>query len=281
MAEHAAHHGRSVFIGGSGTWLEIVSRPLGLCYKDKHGAWVHNDWLVVAFAVMIGIAVVGVVGSRRRDLVPRGLQNGVEWVIEIFRGFCRRIIGEGGERYAPVVGTFFAIIFCFNLMGLVPGMISPTANTNATLALALCAFVITLYIGIRENGILGFIDHLAGSPSRQPWFMWWLPILMLPIELISLLARPVSLCFRLLGNIFGEDMVIHKLAQMAVNAFHAIYVPIPFQLPLMIFGMFTSFVQALVFSTLVAIYIALSLPHHDHEHAHGHEHALEHAPAHS
>ncbi len=276
------HAGRSVFIGESGTWLEFISRPLGLCYKDKHGEWVHNDWLVVAFAVMIAIAVAAVLGSRRRNLIPLGLQNVVEMVIEIFRGFCRRIIGEGGERYAPVVGTFFVLIFSFNLMGLVPGMISPTANTNATLALALCAFVITVYIGIRENGILGFIDHLAGSPSRQPWFMWWLPILMLPIELISLLARPVSLCFRLLGNIFGEDMVIHKLAEMAVAVFHAIHVPIPFQLPLMLLGLFTSGVQALVFSMLVAIYIALSLPHHDHEHGHEHEHAhaLEHAPAH-
>lgn len=267
MAEHAAHHARSVFIGESGTWLEPISRGLGLC-KIKNGEWEHNDWLVVAFAIMIFIAVAAVMGTRKRNLVPRGLQNVVEMIIEIFRNFCRRIIGEGGERYTPVVGTFFVLIFSFNFIGLVPGMVSPTANTNATLTLALCAFVITVYIGIRENGILGFIDHLAGSPSRQPWFMWWLPILMLPIETISLFARPISLCFRLLGNIFGEDMVIHQLAEIGAKIFY-----VPVQFPLMILGLFTSGVQALVFSMLVAIYISLGLPHHDH----GHEHAPAHA----
>jgi len=276
VTEHTAP-AQSVFVGESGTWLEPISRALGLCYpadpKHPDGHWIHNDWLVVAFFLITLLSLAAFFGTRKQHLVPRGLQNVIEMVVEIFRTYCRRIIGEGGERYAAVVGTFFVLIFSLNLIGLVPGMVSPTANTNATLALALSAFVITVYISIRENGIIGFIDHLAGMPSRQPWFMWWLPILMLPIELISLLARPVSLCFRLLGNIFGEDMVIHQLAQMAVNAFHTIHVPIPFQFPLMLFGLFTSFVQALVFATLVAIYIALGLPHHEHEH----ERTLEHA----
>jgi F-type H+-transporting ATPase subunit a len=256
--------------------LEPISRAFGLCYpvdpKHPRGHWVHNDWLVVAFFLIGLISLGAIMGTRKRNLVPRGLQNIVEMVVEIFRTFCRRIIGEGGEKYAPIVGTYFILIFSLNLIGLVPGFVSPTANTNATLALALSAFVITVYISIRENGIIGFIDHLAGQPSRQPWFMWWLPILMLPIELISLLARPISLCFRLLGNIFGEDMVIHKLAEMGSQIFY-----IPVQLPLMILGLFTSGVQALVFAMLVAIYISLGLPHHEHEHGHGHEH--EHAAA--
>jgi F-type H+-transporting ATPase subunit a len=281
MAEghHAAKHVQSVFAGESGTWLEPIGRALGLCHpvdpQHPQGHWVHNDWLVVAFFIIALVSLVVFLGTRKRDLVPRGWQNLLEMIVEIFRGFCRRIIGEGGEKYAPIVGTYFILIFLLNLIGLFPGMVSPTANTNTTLALALSAFVITVYIAIRENGFIGFIDHLAGSPSKQPWFMWWLPILMLPIETISLFARPISLCFRLLGNIFGEDMVIHKLAEMGSKIFY-----IPVQFPLMVLGLFTSGVQALVFSMLVAIYISLGLPHREHGHEREHEHALERAAAH-
>jgi F-type H+-transporting ATPase subunit a len=135
-------------------------------------------------------------------------------------------------------------------LGIVPGFLSPTANLNMTIALALVVFGATHYAGARRHGVLGYVRGVAGAPL-------WLAPLMLPIHLIGELARPVSLSLRLYCNIFGEDQVIVGLLGLAALIFNATHhlLPLPIHLPIVLLAIFTSFVQALVFLMLSASYI--------------------------
>jgi F-type H+-transporting ATPase subunit a len=149
-----------------------------------------------------------------------------------------------------------------NLLGLIPGLKSPTSNLSITLAMALIVFVMYQYYGIRTVGAKAYFRHLVGEPL-------WLAPLMLPIHITGELARPVSLAIRLFGNMFGEETIIAILAAMSFVIFRYHGVPIvaiPFQFPMMVFAVFTSFVQALVFSMLSCIYIAIATTSEHAEH---------------
>ncbi|MBI2843023.1 MAG: F0F1 ATP synthase subunit A [Armatimonadetes bacterium] len=236
----------------------------------EHGTWLHflytyhilPDWIPeavpVTWLVIIILSVMAILSTRGMNRVPGGLQNAMEWVYSALEGFTRNIIGEKGPMFTPIIGTVFIFILSMNLFGLIPGFISPTANINTTVALALAAFVIVQYFGAREAGLKNYVMHFVGEPI-------WLAPLMLPLHIIGELARPLSLSIRLFGNIFGEDMVIAILILIVVQVLGNLLIPIQF--PMLLFAVFTSFVQALVFSMLVSIYIAVALGDH-HEHAH-------------
>lgn len=223
-------------------------------------------------AVCIAIVLIALAKAmRRRQAVPSGIGNFGEYIVESMINFTTGIIGPGGEKYVPLVGTIFFYVLVSNLWGQIPGFHSPTSNLSTTLALGLIVFVYVQYVGIRSNGIKAYIGHFMGPmPAVAP--------LLFPIELISEFVKPFTLAMRLFGNIFGEDTVIVVLATLAVTM-----VPkpvaglLPFQLPILILGMLTAFVQAMVFSLLTCIYLALQSRHdseHDGEHhAPGHGHS--------
>jgi len=145
---------------------------------------------------------------------------------------------------------------------------APTANISVTFALGFIVFILFNVEGIRANGVMGHLKHFAGPmPALAP--------LIFPIELIGALVRPVSLAMRLFGNVFGEETVIAVLISMAAVLTSGI---VPFQVPMLAFGVFGSVVQAGVFAILTCSYIALSIGDHgDHSHeAHG-EHSAAHA----
>ncbi|MBW3624795.1 MAG: F0F1 ATP synthase subunit A, partial [Armatimonadetes bacterium] len=154
-----------------------------------------------------------------------------------------------------------------NLIGLVPGMLAPTSSLNTTVALGLCAIVAVHFYAIRDIGFKTWASHFMGEPK-------WLAPLMIPLHIVGELARPLSLSLRLFGNIFGEETVLVILAGMSPFIFEHILqingVPllaVPIQLPMLLFGVFTSLLQALVFSMLVCIYITVTIgEHHAHEH---------------
>jgi F-type H+-transporting ATPase subunit a len=160
-------------------------------------------------------------------------------------------------------------------------MVKPTANPNVTIGLALVAFFAVHFIAIREVGFKSYIMHFVGEPV-------WLAPLNFPLHIIGELIKPLSLSLRLLCNMFGEEMVVSVFTLMAtaiainVAGFDIPFLPI--QLPFMALGLFFGALQALVFSTLLAIYIAVLSTHHDDhdEHnAHGHvEHPDSHGPLH-
>jgi F-type H+-transporting ATPase subunit a len=178
------------------------------------------------------------------------------------------IIGHGGEKYTPLVGTVFVFILMMNLIGQIPGFHSPTANFSLTLALGIVVFFYVQYEGIRSKGVGGYFKHFMGPmPALSP--------LLLPIELIGELVRPFTLGIRLFGNIFGEDVILVVLAGLGMTLLNVPGIPLHF--PIVLLAMLTSFVQAMVFSILTCIYLSLAT-HHE---GHGEEHHGEAGDAHA
>lgn len=208
------------------------------------------DHIAMAWLVMIVLGVVSFLATRRLNSVPGPLQNLLEVAVEAFQDFLEGIIGPRGRRYLSLIGTLSLFILFSNLLGLIPGLKSPTANLNTTLALAIIAFFSYHYFGIREQGLLRYLKHFAGP-------VWWLAPLMLIVEPISHLSRVISLAIRLFGNIFGEDTVILILAFL---------IPVVVPLPMMMLAIFTSAVQTLVFVMLTTVYISLAVEAEHEEH---------------
>ena len=149
------------------------------------------------------------------------------------------------DQFFPMLTTFGLYIAVANLIGLIPGFMSPTSSLNTTLALTIIVWVSHHYIGIREHG-LSYYKHFMGP-------MWWLVPLMLPIEIISNLARLISLSIRLFGNIMAKETLLGILFMLA-GAFFA-------PLPIMILGVLVSLVQAMVFVLLAVVYFGQAQEH--------------------
>jgi F-type H+-transporting ATPase subunit a len=198
-----------------------------------------------SWAVILILVGLGVLASRRVTLVPAGAQNVFELIVGGLEEFMVEITGEEGRAFFPFIATLFLYIMTCNLIGLVPGFLSPTANINTPLSMALCTFVYTHYLGVKYHGPK-YIKHFLGPiPALAPLFF--------PIELIGHCARVLSLTLRLFGNIMGEDLVLAILLFLA-GMFLA-------PLPMMFLAVFTSVVQAFVFTLLAMMYFAGSMEH--------------------
>ncbi len=224
-----------------------------------------SPWLFAANAGLVSVLLMlaAIAGTRRMQRVPGTFwQNVAEQTVESFRYFAVNVIGYGGEKHAPFLGTLFVFILASNLIGLVPvfSKAAPTASLNTTIALAIITFLYVQWQGIRANGFVGYLKHFTMGTH---WALW---PLMVPLEIISELAKPLSLAIRLYGNMYGKEQVILVLVGLAA-ALLPIWFPIPFQFPILVFGVFVGFVQALVFTLLAGIYISL-MTQHDEEHAH-------------
>ncbi len=279
--EHTAAGGEHAAPSGSS---QAFPNVLGLIAGANHGKpWAdflhHYEILGFSLLVALLLGLVAFLASRRPQLVPGGLQNLVETVVEGLADFISGILGpKHGPRFVPFLGTLFIYILAMNLFGLIPFMHSATANLNVTVALALTVFVYVQFIGFKELGPLGWLDHMLGSPRDLTG--WLLAPIMLPIHLLGELAKPISLSCRLFGNIFGEDLLLVAFASLGVAMLPFQQVPfgVPMQVvfyPLILLG---SFLQAMVFTVLSSIYILLMLPHDHHdEQGHGHEAGAQHA----
>ncbi len=200
-------------------------------------AYVAYTWVI-----MVILVVTSIVFTRGLKLIPVKGQNFFEAIIQGMINFMEGVMGPEGPRYFPLIGTLGFFIFISNLGGLVPGFMSPTSNLNTTAACAIVVFITYHAIGFRKHG-LGYIKQFTGPiPALAP--------LMLPLELIGHLARPLSLSVRLFGNIKGEDLVLLILAFLVPY-----FVPVP----MMLLAIFTSLIQAFVFVLLSMIYIAGAL----------------------
>lgn len=213
---------------------------------------VYPDHVLTAgfctFLIMI-VSLVGyaVAGDPKDALIPdqkfsiRGLY---EIVVESLSGLVESVMGHGQEHYVPIVGAFFIYILFNNLLGLVPGFSPATDNINTTISCGLFVFVLYNVSGIREHGF-AYLKHFLGP-------LIWLAPLMLPIELVSHVVRPVSLGLRLAGNMTGD----HTVLSIFMNL-----VPIGVPMVFYLLGMFVCFVQAFVFSLLSMVYISLATAH--------------------
>jgi F-type H+-transporting ATPase subunit a len=217
-------------------FLDLLLGKFGL-HIPPH---VTYAWLIMGLLVLLGV-----MASKQVALVPAGAQNVMELLVGGLEEFMVDITGEEGRAFFPYIGTAFIFILVCNLIGLIPGFFSPTANINTTLAFALCTFVYTHYLGIKFHGAK-YIKHFLGPIP-------WLAPLFFPIEIIGHLARVLSLTLRLFGNIMGEDTVLIILIFLA-GKFLA-------PLPMMFLAIFTSLVQAFVFTLLSMMYFAGAMEH--------------------
>lgn len=218
---------------------------------------------------MAMLTIFSIMATRNPQKRPGKLQNLAELLYEFFENLTVSVVGDHGRKFTPLIGTLFLFILSCNLIGLVPASVAPTASLNITLALALIVFVYVQYIGIRSNGLAGYLGHFAGA-GKVPVYM--APLLFV-IELISELTKPVSLSIRLFGNMFGKEQVMLALILAFGVPALKYFIPFPVQLPILLFGVLVAFVQAFVFSLLTGIYLGLMTEHeahHGHEDAHAH-----------
>lgn len=200
---------------------------------------VLHTWLAMGILFTLGVIV-----SRKLTMVPGGLQNVFEVVIGGLEDFVVANCGEAGRSVFHVLGGLFLYLVVSNLLGLVPGVDAPTANINTNAAMALVVFVYYNYIGIQHHGA-GYIKHFMGPMAA-------LAPLMLIIEFVSHLSRPLSLTLRLFGNIRGEEIVLLLLFSMA---------PVFATLPMYFLFMLGKVIQAFVFFMLTMLYLKGSLEH--------------------
>jgi F-type H+-transporting ATPase subunit a len=237
--------------------------------------WAHflHHWEAQIFSIAIAILICFVcwLATRNPKMIPSGLQNAVEMLVGGLNDFILGILGkEHGPRFVPFLGTLFIYIWVMNLIGLIPGMDSPTSSLNTTFALGVVVFLYAQWVGLRSFGPVGYVHHLLGSPRDA--ISWGLAPLMLPIHILGELAKPISLSARLFGNVFGEDMLLVAFTTIGVTAISFLHLPfgIPLQLPFLFLALLTGTLQALVFTVLSTIYFLLMLPHDEHHAEEGH-----------
>jgi len=213
--------------------------------KPENVARPWTNWIVMEIFVVVLLLVLFAAMKPRLSVdKPGGLQH----IFEVFFDFFNSSVEEAGihhgAKYVPYFGTIFIFILIMNLIGLIPGLQSPTASPAVTLGLALCTFIYYNALGFREHG-LKYLLQLAGP-------VWWLAWLMIPIEICSHLARPMSLTIRLYANMLAGEQV--TLAFLSVEK---VLVPVAF----MGLHIFVAFLQAYIFMLLAIVYVRGAVAH--------------------
>jgi F-type H+-transporting ATPase subunit a len=198
---------------------------------------VTYTWLVMVMLIVVALLV-----KNNIKTIPTGLQNFLEPVIDGIANMIEETMGHKGMAYFPLIATIAFFILTSNLIALIPGFFPPTANLNTNAAMALTVFSMTHIVGIKEHG-LGYFKHFCGP-------VIWLAPLIVPIEIVGHLARPLSLTLRLFGNMYGHEIVLMIFFGL---------VPFLVPLPMMLMGVLVAFIQTFVFMLLSMIYIAGSL----------------------
>ena len=207
--------------------------------------------VITAAAVGLFLIVLAFFANRRlarteQCLVPLDKltpSTFFELLVESLLNLMEGVLGEEkAQKYFPLIGGLFTYIFFCNLVGLIPGLAPPTDNINTNAACAILVFIYYNYLGIKEQGFVNYLKHFMGP-------VIWLGPLMLVIELISHLVRPVSLSVRLFGNMTGDHLVLGVFSQLT-----PVLIPVIF----LFLGLFISFIQAFVFSLLSIVYIGLA-----------------------
>jgi F-type H+-transporting ATPase subunit a len=198
--------------------------------------------IVYTWLVIVLLFVLSKLATGSMKMVPSGIQNFMEVVIDGVENMVLETMGPHGRPYFPLIATLAIFILVSNLIGLIPGFYPPTANINTTAACAVIVFLSTHIVGLKQHGF-HYLKHFLGP-------IWWLAPVMFFIEVIGHLSRPVSLTLRLFGNMNGHELVLMIFFGLA---------PFLVPLPMMLMGVLVSFIQAFVFMLLAMIYIHGSL----------------------
>ncbi|NEU83239.1 F0F1 ATP synthase subunit A [Nostoc sp. UIC10630] len=212
-----------------------------------HGQVFLTSWFVISILVVASIAA-----TRNAQRIPKGIQNLMEYALEFIRDLAKNQLGEKEYRpWVPFIGTLFLFIFVSNWSGaLIPWKLiklpsgelaAPTNDINTTVALALLTSLAYFYAGFSKRGLGYFKKYIEPTP------------VLLPIAILEDFTKPLSLSFRLFGNILADELVVAVLVLL---------VPLFVPLPVMALGLFTSAIQALVFATLAGAYIHEAMEGH-------------------
>jgi len=235
-------------MGGSHNfnWLSLIP---GLEHYPNH--------VIMALVVSVGLVIATFIArtqlssamkSAEGALIPEAklsFRNFFEIIADSLFGLTKSVIGEhDAPIYFPIIGTLFVFIFTCNIVGLIPGLLPPTENLNTTLALGAFVFIYYNFAGFRAHG-MAYLKHFLGP-------VLWLAPLLLIIEVVSHLFRPLSLALRLRGNIMGDHVVLAAFSSLA-----------PYLVPVIFYGLgvFVAFIQAFVFCLMTMVYISLSTSH--------------------
>jgi F-type H+-transporting ATPase subunit a len=218
--------------------------------------------IMFVIACILSVALIWVLKGQLSEDEPGDGQQLLEVGVLAVRDMVVDIIGPHGIKYFPVVMTFAVLILVSNLMGLFPLFFAPTSATSVTFALGVSSFIYYNYIGIKENGVIAHLAHLAGP-------IWWIAPLIFLIELVSNFVRPFSLGIRLFGNMFADEKVLDTVQHLFPPYTFWLF---PVLIPLMALSVFVAFVQTFVFILLSQLYISevSHAPHDEHGHDHGH-----------
>jgi F-type H+-transporting ATPase subunit a len=232
---------------------------------------------LIVMGLLVGLASVvkGKITVSDEAVIPDDKLS-LRTIFELLVGFVYDTMKDAmgadrAKKYFPVVATAFLFVLFSNMLGLIPGFAPPTSSWDVTMGSALVVFLSFNYYGLKENGI-DYIKHLAGP-------VWWLAILIFPLELMSTCLRPLTLSVRLMINMSVDHLM--------VGVVHSLFM---YVLPvvIMMLGTLVIVVQAYVFTLLSAVYIALATEHedhgdahakHDHDHGSGHDHDHAHQEA--
>jgi F-type H+-transporting ATPase subunit a len=219
---------------------------------------------VVLFLILCGLALRRKLTDYEKSVIPEDkltLRTFFEVFIGYFYDMMKDMMGpRRAKQFFPVIGTSACFVFFSNILGLIPGFLPPTSSWNITLGCALVVFVSFNYYGLKENG-WRYVAHYAGP-------VWWLAWLIFPLELFSMLIRPMTLSIRLMLNMAVDHLLLGVIIGMV-----ALFVPVP----LMVLGTLVALIQTLVFCLLGSVYIALATEEHDHGHGHAHHDGDAHA----
>ncbi len=218
----------------------------------------------VFFAVIVAVIMIGLAlwSTRRMEQQPKGKQVVVEYIVESIYSLTEGAMGKHNSHFAPYIGTLFIFLLFSNSLGMW-GFRPVTADVNTAFALSLTTFFLIQYNGFRSMGFIGKIKHMS---SPYPF--------MFPLKIIEELSFPISLGFRLFGNILGGAIVMALIFTSLESASHALHLPIPLLqavIPLpanLFFDVFEPILQAFIFTMLTMVFISMEIIIHGKEDHH-------------
>ena len=237
------------------------SIPIGEHWLQTGSGLTAINWdTIILTWLVIGVIVIPlfIVARNFTSGVPRGFQAVYEFLVEFVNGYAEQNLGERAATMMPMALTLFVFILVSNYLGLIPipYLKSPTSDLNTTLALGIFTFVLVQVLAVREHGVGGRVRHLWTG----------IPVLSFLINIIDEVARPITLAFRLFGNIIAGEIMILVLQSLLYNVPFLLLLPMPIWLG---FSLFIGLIQAFIFMMLFLAYIGLAVEHDPAEERHG------------
>lgn len=208
----------------------------------------NMDTLYMTWLAMAIVIVITVLAVRRLETIPRGWQNVFEMAVEAIGGQVDATIGPNSKKVAPLLITLFVFLLVSNWLGLVPGLTSPTNDLNTTLGLALMIIGFVHVLGLANKG---FAAHFGHFFKPHPLF--------LPINLVEEVARPITLSFRLFGNIMAGEILIILISSMPIYYLEPVW-----GTTWLVFSVVVGIIQAFIFTMLSTSYLSNSLKDEHH-----------------